>query len=143
MFHNNMVADMMLMTQNGTSGFNQVYVSDGEKGRLMTSVLANSSQTVGATACATGFASLYRCGVVTGVDTTQFVPRTGGATWTELHMWIASFSSGGGDSGGPVFYGNREMGIVDDVAGGSSYYSTMAWEESASGAVPCLNTSCS
>lgn len=136
-FHGGMYVDAGLIYQSSTMPKNLVYVSSGQKGRAMNGYLTNSQQTSGAVACAAGITSGYRCNYVNGTNLT--VSTTVG-TW--YHAWRAGFGSGSGDSGGPVFYGSRDMGMVDATSGGNTYYSTIDWIDSEFGVYPCVTSSC-
>lgn len=137
-FYNGMSADVMLINQSSSAAKNLVYISDVEKSRVMTSWLANSSQTYGAVACRVGEYSGYTCGFINGTDLTETV----NGNWTEYHMWEADFASYGGDSGGPILSGNAEMGVTDDTDGFNTYYSTIYWVDYVMGTTPCVSSSC-
>lgn len=140
-YYNGMHADIMTIAVTEAYAKNLVYVSDGEKGRQMTSALSNASQTAGSIACSSGIVSGYRCGtIVAPVNQTISV-----AGLTMYSQWEVNYSSGSGDSGSPVYYGNREMGLLHTTVVGQSfsYYSTIDDIKLDLPDRPCLDGPCS
>ena len=82
--------------------------------RPITSVMPLNGDVVGSPVCASGYVTEFFCGAVTDVDADGLYSEN---NFVIKHMQIASIQVRLGDSGGPVFYGNKAMGVIGLVNG--------------------------
>lgn len=140
-YYSGMSADAMSLSPGfSVSGVtkNVVYELDNNKAQVMSSTVANANQVMGTYVCKSGATTSYGCGYITRVDATIVVDNL-----TQYHAWQANVGVGSGDSGGPVYIGSREFGLVKAAQGGSyMWYSTIDWVNSVLGTRSCLTASC-
>lgn len=120
-----------------SSPYNRIYVSPYETSRSITATRPSYQHYYGMTVCASGKASGYRCGTV--LDE-QYYHSVGGHG---MYSTLMSFSSTGGDSGGPSFLSNTAWGIVSQAGGGDTLVSPINLVTGNLGTRLCLNSSCS
>lgn len=86
---------------------NWLYVTGGEPARVITSREGQEADTVGNSVCMSAYPTGFWCGVITNTD------------WSgedenlvlQDKIRVATYCNEYGDSGGPVFYGNKAKGL--------------------------------
>lgn len=100
-----------------------------------------SQQTIGTTVCrSSAVVPVWNCNPINGVDMTKPVCDQNGQNCVSVsHLWSASFTSAGGSSGGPVFYGSTIFGVVSAGDATSTYYTPTFYMTFVH---PCLTSTC-
>ena len=112
-FKNNTYADAMLIDIANSKKSNFVYVTDSVTNRPITSRMPLNGDMVGSAVCGSGIKTLFFCGSVTELDVDHL--SDGGNM--VLGLQVCTVDVRLGDSGGPMFYGNKAMGIIALQAG--------------------------
>ena len=107
-FKNNTFADALLISIASAKKSNFVYINDAVPNRAITSRMPLNGDMEGSAVCGSGIKTLFFCGSVTDVDEDR---RSDGGNMV-LGMQICTVDVRLGDSGGPMFYGGKAMGIV-------------------------------
>ena len=98
--------------------------------RSLTDIVLDSWQQIGDVVCRQGITSEYTCGYIVDTDETRPSTIDGVGTRNIDHQWVVAFDSLGGDSGGPIFFGNDGYGIhihSGTPAEQRGWYSTVMW----------------
>lgn len=112
-FVNGTTADVLSIDlSDNNNKTNLVYVNLQTQ-RPITSKMPLNGDVVGSPACGSGIVTGFFCGTV--LDTDQDGLAEGNVVIR--HLQIASINVRQGDSGGPIFYGNKAMGVVSLVNG--------------------------
>jgi hypothetical protein len=116
-FKNNTYADAMVVDIANSAKSNFVYVTDSVTNRPITSRMPLNGDIVGSAVCGSGIKTLFFCGSVTDLDVDH---KSDGGNWV-LGMQECTVDVRLGDSGAPMFYGNKAMGIMvlQDLDAGS------------------------
>lgn len=88
---------------------NWIYVLSSDMARPVTSRQGHNVDVVGQAVCQSGYTTGFWCGSIFNVN--GDIQDNNGVILH--HMRYASFLDGPGDSGGPVFYGNQAMGLIE------------------------------
>ena len=113
-FKANALADALLIDIADGKKSNFVYVTDAVTNRPITSRMGLNGDMVGSAVCGSGSRTGFFCGSVTNADIDGRDANTGNAI---LNLQICTVDVRSGDSGGPMFYGNKAMGVISLVNG--------------------------
>ena len=113
-FKDGALADAMMIDIDNAKKSNFVYVTSGEPSRPITSRMALNGDVVGSAVCGSGIKTGFFCGSVTNTDIDGQDAKTHNVI---RNLQICTVDVRSGDSGGPMFYGNKAMGIVSLVNG--------------------------
>jgi hypothetical protein len=122
---NNGNADAEAISRAGTTGHkNWIYVTDGEMARTVTARQGHNADAAGENVCQSGITSGFFCGIIWDTD----VDNVDDGTIVQNNLREATYTSAGGDSGAPVFYGHLAKGVnKGHFANGHAAY-TQLWE---------------
>jgi hypothetical protein len=104
---NNSAADAALIDIRNDWKSNLVFLSTGNPLRSITSRQNPNDSIIGEPTCHSGLTTGYSCGTLKGVNITIIVSGR-----TMIRQRWASFPSMPGDSGAPVFFGSKAIGLV-------------------------------
>jgi len=129
------------------SPYNTIYVSSTETARSITALQPYVVQAVGNTVCFSGYTNGWRCGTIEQKDIDAVLTRdlVDNKTQHVYQMLRMTSPTGGGDSGGPVFYGQTAYGVVTAADVAHSYkmvYSNIEGVQHDLGLNLCTNASC-
>jgi hypothetical protein len=144
---NKALGDFQRVPTSFTGTKNLIYANDATMSRSILFTRNNSLQLQGDSVCKSGIGSGsgggYKCGTILNDDLVLSGVVYNG---TVVYVWgkLASYASGSGDSGGPVFINNIALGIHSGyLSGQGTVYSTVEYAEFALSVSICLSTSCS
>ena len=116
--------DSGAISQAGTTNHkNWIYVTSGEPSRTVTAKEGQNADTAGEGTCLSGFTSGFSCGVMQVKDW----DNVWDGTFHFNNLRSGNYIGTGGDSGGPIFYGHKAIGLHKGHLGTLTYYSHI-WE---------------
>jgi hypothetical protein len=136
-------ADAMRAPLKSFSGSaNLIYDSDFTKSHAITSFELTANQTVGETIAMSGITGGYVFGTINAVNLLR--PITRGTDTKQVYLMRATFNSGSGDSGAPVYWGPKAYGIDHGHSDGDNraLFSTIGRANTDMNTRLCLNASC-
>lgn len=123
-FHNNTYADAMIIDIDNAQKSNLLYVTSTTQ-RPITSRMPLNGDVVGSAVCGSGIKTMFFCGSVTDTDADGLAP----GNIVILSLQICTVDVRQGDSGGPMFYGNKLMGVTSLVNGTHHKTASDEWWE--------------